>query len=135
MFWLKKRGFDARLVLLQRAHQRATRACTATFACLLYKDHLINKLSQQRIHDIIGDAVDIEKVFVSKALPVELIGMNSTLMCEYIEFCADRLLVALGVEKMYNVSNPFDWMALISLQGKTNFVSQSSLSLLNKSIN
>lgn len=81
----------------------------------------MNKLSQERIHDIIGDAVKIEKFFVSQALPVELIGMNSTLMCEYIEFCADRLLVAFGVEKMYNATNPFDWMEMISLQGKTNF--------------
>jgi len=134
VFWLKKRGLMPGLCFSNELISR-DEGLHCDFACLLYKDHLINKLSQQRIHDIIGDAVDIEKVFVSKALPVELIGMNSTLMCEYIEFCADRLLVALGVEKMYNVSNPFDWMALISLQGKTNFVSQSSLSLLNKSIN
>ena len=90
------------------------------FACLVYK-HLINKLSQEKIHEIILDAVRIEKEFVSEALPVELIGMNSKLMCQYIEFCADRLLVALNCPKHYRTANPFEWMEMISLQGKTNF--------------
>ncbi|KDO16195.1 hypothetical protein SPRG_18265 [Saprolegnia parasitica CBS 223.65] len=90
------------------------------FACLMYSK-LINKLSNERIHEIVGDAVMIEKQFVSESLPVELIGMNSALMCEYIEFCADRLLHALGATKLYNAKNPFDWMDMISLQGKTNF--------------
>jgi ribonucleotide reductase beta subunit family protein with ferritin-like domain len=120
VFWLKKRGLMPGLCFSNELISR-DEGLHCDFACLLYKDHLINKLPQQRIHDIIGNAVDIEKVFVSKALPVELIGMNSTLMCEYIEYCADRLLVALGVEKMYNATNPFDWMEMISLQGKTNF--------------
>ena len=71
--------------------------------------------------EIITNAVEIEKEFVSDALPVELIGMNSTLMCQYIEFCADRLLQALGCAKYYNAVNPFEWMEMISLQGKTNF--------------
>ena len=90
------------------------------FACLLYSK-LENKLPSSVITDIISQAVEMEKSFVSDALPVELIGMNSTQMCNYIEFCADRLLVALGCEKKYNVTNPFDWMVMISLQGKTNF--------------
>lgn len=83
--------------------------------------HLVNKLPDQRIKDIVCDAVTIEKEFVSDALPVELIGMNSTMMCQYIEFCADRLLAALNVPKVYKATNPFEWMEMISLQGKTNF--------------
>ena len=90
------------------------------FACLMYSK-LENKLSQERIQDIIRDAVAIEKEFVSDALPVELIGMNSKMMCQYIEFCADRLLGSFGVSKVYNTPNPFEWMEMISLQGKTNF--------------
>merc|ERR1711862_957092 len=80
-----------------------------------------NKLSNERVIEIITDAVEIEKEFVSDALPVELIGMNSKLMCTYIEFCADRLLVELGVDRVFKVNNPFEWMEMISLQGKTNF--------------
>jgi ribonucleoside-diphosphate reductase subunit M2 len=82
---------------------------------------LKNKLSNHRIVEIVSNAVDIEKEFVRDALPVELIGMNSGMMQQYIEFCADRLLVALGCSKHYNVPNPFEWMEMISLQGKTNF--------------
>jgi ribonucleoside-diphosphate reductase beta chain len=91
------------------------------FACLLYNNHIQNKLSNDTILTIIKDAVDIEKEFVSDALPVKLIGMNSDLMCQYIEFVADRLLAALGQEKIFNAENPFPWMDMISLQGKTNF--------------
>jgi ribonucleotide reductase beta subunit family protein with ferritin-like domain len=87
---------------------------------LIYRN-LINKLSQEKIYEIICDAVEIEKEFVSDALPVELIGMNSSLMKQYIEFVADRLLFALGYNKYYNTQNPFEWMEMISLQGKTNF--------------
>jgi ribonucleoside-diphosphate reductase subunit M2 len=90
------------------------------FACLLYSK-LINPLPVERITEIITDAVSIEQEFVSASLPVELIGMNSRLMRQYIEFCADRLLVALGCPKNYSVPNPFEWMEMISLQGKTNF--------------
>ena len=90
------------------------------FACMLY-DHLNNKLPEERIEAIVTEAVAIEKEFICDALPVDLIGMNSRLMGQYIEFVADRLLVALGNEKMFKVANPFDWMELISLQGKTNF--------------
>ncbi len=90
------------------------------FACLLYK-HLNNKISSEKILEIITSAVDIELEFVTDALPVELIGMNSGLMGQYIKFVADRLLFALGVGKYYGVENPFEWMDMISLTGKTNF--------------
>ncbi len=90
------------------------------FACLIYK-LLLRKLPQGCATRIIQEAVEIEKDFVSSALPVELIGMNSKLMMQYIEFVADRLLFALGCPKVYNASNPFEWMEMISLQGKTNF--------------
>mgnify|MGYP006097302085 CR=1 FL=1 len=120
VFWLKKRGMMPGLCFSNELISR-DEGLHCDFACLLYKDHLVNRLPEETIHSIIGNAVEIEKVFVSQSLPVELIGMNSTLMCQYIEFCADRLLQALGVSKMYNASNPFDWMEMISLQGKTNF--------------
>ena len=90
------------------------------FACLLYKQ-LENKLSQEQVQAVIGNAVEIEKEFVSDALPVKLIGMNADLMCQYIEFVADRWLSELGYAKLYNATNPFDFMEMISLQGKTNF--------------
>ena len=88
------------------------------FACLLYS-MLEKKLTDEELHAIIGEAVEYEKEFVCEALPVDLIGMNSGMMSQYIEFCADRLLVALGASKIFNATNPFDWMELISLQGKT----------------
>ena len=91
------------------------------FACDLYNNHVVNKLPKETLKEIIVDAVNIEKEFVSDAIPVKLIGMNSEMMCQYIEFVADRLLVSLGNEKVYNVENPFPWMEMISLQGKTNF--------------
>ncbi len=91
------------------------------FACLLYNDHLANKLSAETVEKIIIDAVGIEKEFVTDAIPVKLIGMNAGLMCQYIEFVADRLLLELGCSKQYNATNPFDFMEMISLQGKTNF--------------
>jgi ribonucleotide reductase beta subunit family protein with ferritin-like domain len=90
------------------------------FACLLYK-YLNKKLDQNQIYDMINEAVTIEKEFITEALPVELIGMNSRLMSQYIEFVADRLIYTLGYQKLYNVQNPFEWMEMISLQGKTNF--------------
>ncbi|KAL7537223.1 hypothetical protein ACHAXR_009344 [Thalassiosira sp. AJA248-18] len=89
------------------------------FGCLLYS-RLVNKLPETRILDIVTEAVNIEKEFVLDAIPVELIGMNSKLMCQYIEFCADRLLLAIGSQKVYLAENPFDWMEMISLQGKSN---------------
>ena len=90
------------------------------FACLLYK-HLNNKISNETILEIVTNAVEIESYFVTESLPVELIGMNSSLMTQYIKFVADRLLYSLGVPKFYKVENPFEWMEMISLQGKTNF--------------
>jgi ribonucleoside-diphosphate reductase beta chain len=91
------------------------------FACLLYTKYIENKLPEEKVKQIITDAVSIEKEFVVDAIPVKLIGMNADLMCQYIEFVADRLLVALGYSKVYNATNPFDFMEMISLQGKTNF--------------
>jgi len=90
------------------------------FACLLYKQCL-NKLNEKMVHDVIRNAVECEKCFVCESLPCDLIGMNKALMSQYIEFVADRLLHALGHSKIYNVENPFDWMEMICLQGKTNF--------------
>jgi ribonucleoside-diphosphate reductase beta chain len=88
---------------------------------LLYTKHLVNKLPKEKVREIITNAVEIEKEFVTDALPVKLIGMNSDLMGQYIEFVADRLLVELGNDRVYNATNPFDFMDMISIQGKTNF--------------
>ena len=91
------------------------------FACHLHNNHLINKVPQERIKQIIVEALDIEREFITESLPVRLIGMNSDLMTQYLEFVADRLLTELGCSKEYNASNPFDFMDMISLQRKTNF--------------
>lgn len=120
IFWLKKRGLMPGLTFSNELISR-DEGMHCDFACLLYNDHIVNKLDKQVITDIISDAVAIEKEFVSDALPVRLIGMNAEMMCQYIEFVADRLLVALNVPKIYNVENPFPWMDMINLQGKTNF--------------
>lgn len=120
IFWLKKRGLMPGLTFSNELISR-DEGMHCDFACLLYNDHIVNKLSPETIHTIITDAVAIEKEFVTDALPVNLIGMNAELMCQYIEFVADRLLVALSHPKVYNVENPFPWMDMISLQGKTNF--------------
>jgi len=119
IFWLKKRSLMPGLTFSNELISRDEGLHT-DFACLLYK-MLENQLSQTQIHSIIGEAVDIEKKFITDALPVELIGINSGLMSRYIEFVADRLIVALGYKKKYNVTNPFSWMEMISLEGKTNF--------------
>jgi len=119
IFWLKKRGLMPGLCFSNELISR-DEGLHCDFACLLYSK-LVNKVSENRIVEIVTNAVEIEKEFVVDALPVELIGMNSGLMCQYIEFCADRLLHALGCSKIYNASNPFEWMEMISLQGKTNF--------------
>ncbi|TNV78853.1 hypothetical protein FGO68_gene11335 [Halteria grandinella] len=119
IFWLKKRGLMPGLTFSNELISRDEGMHT-DFACLLYK-HLNNKISNERIIEIISNAVEIELEFVSDSLPVELIGMNSKLMSQYIKFVADRLLYALGVPKYYNVENPFEWMDMISLTGKTNF--------------
>ena len=120
IFWLKKRGLMPGLSFSNELISR-DEGLHCDFACLLYNNHLVNKLSKEQVQSIITDAVEIEKEFVTESLPVRLIGMNADLMQQYIEFVADRLLVELGNEKVYNVSNPFDFMDMINLQGKTNF--------------
>jgi ribonucleoside-diphosphate reductase beta chain len=120
IFWLKKRGLMPGLTFSNELISR-DEGLHCDFACLLYNNHLINKLPKEEVANIIADAVEIEKEFVVESLPVRLIGMNSDLMCQYIEFVADRLLVELGNEKIFNATNPFDFMDMINLQGKTNF--------------
>ncbi len=120
VFWLKKRGLMPGLTFSNELISR-DEGMHCDFACLLYNNHINNKLTKETINKIIVDAVEIEKEFVSDAIPVRLIGMNAELMCQYIEFCADRLLETLGNPKVYNAENPFPWMEMISLQGKTNF--------------
>lgn len=120
IFWLKKRGLMPGLSFSNELISR-DEGLHCDFACLLYNNHVVNKLSPSVVQDIIADAVAIEKEFVTDALPVKLIGMNADLMCQYIEFVADRLLMELNCPKLYNSTNPFDFMEMISLQGKTNF--------------
>lgn len=120
IYWLKKRGLMPGLTFSNELISR-DEGMHCDFAVLLYKSLRYTQLSQRRIYEIIGSAVDGEKEFITKALPVELIGMNSKLMSQYIEFVADRLIVDLGYDKLYHTTNPFEWMTLISLQGKTNF--------------
>ncbi|HEY8918225.1 ribonucleoside-diphosphate reductase beta chain [Chitinophaga rupis] len=119
IFWLKKRGLMPGLTFSNELISR-DEGLHCEFACLLYS-MLQQKLTQEEVHQIIGDAVTIEKEFITNALPVDLIGMNSRLMAQYIEFVADRWLSELGYAKMFNAANPFDFMEMISLQGKTNF--------------
>jgi ribonucleoside-diphosphate reductase subunit M2 len=119
IFWLKKRGLMPGLTFSNELISRDEGLHT-DFACLLFS-HLLRRPHPNLISKIIREAVSIEQEFLTDALPVSLIGMNAKLMCQYIEFVADRLLVALGNEKEYNVSNPFDFMEMISLQGKANF--------------
>jgi ribonucleoside-diphosphate reductase beta chain len=120
IFWLKKRGLMPGLTFSNELISR-DEGLHCDFACLLYTRHLITKLPVETVTQIITEAVAIEKEFVTDALPVKLIGMNADLMSQYIEFVADRLLAELGCPKVYNVSNPFDFMDMINLQGKTNF--------------
>lgn len=119
IFWLKKRGLMPGLTFSNELISR-DEGLHCDFACLMFQ-HLVQKPSKTRITNIIRDAVNIEQEFLSEALPVSLIGMNCKLMCQYIEFVADRLLSELNCEKIYNVSNPFDFMTAISTDGKTNF--------------
>ncbi|WKN42909.1 ribonucleoside-diphosphate reductase small subunit [Tunicatimonas pelagia] len=120
IFWLKKRGLMPGLTFSNELISR-DEGMHCDFACHLYNEHLNTKLSEETVRKIIIDAVEIEKEFVTDALPVSLIGMNAELMCQYIEFVADRLLLELNCAKVYNAQNPFDFMEMISLQGKTNF--------------
>lgn len=119
IFWLKKRNLMPGLSFANELISR-DEGLHCDFACLLYSQ-LIEKLSVETLQQIIISAVEIEREFVSESLPVKLIGMNADLMCQYIEFVADRLLVALGSPKIFKVSNPFDFMDMISMPGKTNF--------------
>jgi len=119
IYWLKKRGLMPGLTFSNELISR-DEGLHAEFACLLY-GMLQHKLPDDVVHDIIRSAVEVERRFICEALSCDLIGMNSELMTRYIEFVADRLLAALGHSKLYGASNPFDWMELISLQGKTNF--------------
>lgn len=120
IFWLKKRGLMPGLSFSNELISRDEGLHT-DFACLLYRNHIENKLSRKRVLEILSNALEIEKEFISDALPVRLIGMNSELMKQYLEFVTDRLLVSLGYEKEYFSKNPFDFMENIALEGKTNF--------------
>ncbi len=120
IFWLKKRGLMPGLTFSNELISR-DEGVHCDFAVHLHNHHLVNKVSKDRIKEIIVDALDIEREFVTESIPVSLIGMNATLMTQYLEFVTDRLLVELGCERVYNASNPFDFMDMISLQGKTNF--------------
>ena len=135
IFWLKKRGLMPGLTFSNELISR-DEALHTEFAILLYSK-LQKKINKSRIYDIIKEAVEIEIEFICDALPCRLIGMNSGLMTQYIQFMADRLSLQLGYDKIYNASNPFDFMELISLEGKTNFFErQNSLySLANKDKN
>lgn len=119
IYWLKKRGLMPGLTFSNELISR-DEALHTEFAVLLYSK-LNNKLKKSKVHEIIKDAVEIETEFICDALPCRLIGMNSSLMTQYIQFVADRLCVQLGYDKIYNVANSFDFMELISLEGKTNF--------------
>ncbi|WP_339610388.1 ribonucleotide-diphosphate reductase subunit beta [uncultured Planktosalinus sp.] len=120
IFWLKKRGLMPGLTFSNELISR-DEGVHCDFAVHLHNHHLKNKVSKERIREIIIDALNIEREFITESLPVSLIGMNSKLMTQYLEFVTDRLLVELECEKEYNVKNPFDFMEMISLQGKTNF--------------
>ena len=120
IFWLKKRGLMPGLTFSNELISR-DEGMHCDFACHLYNNHIENKLSEKKIREIICGALEIEKEFILEALPVRLIGMNSELMAQYLEFVTDRLLMALGCSKVYNSTNPFDFMENIAIQGKTNF--------------
>ena len=120
IFWLKKRGLMPGLTFSNELISR-DEGVHCDFAVHLHNHHLINKVPKARIREILVDALNIEREFITESLPVSLIGMNANLMTQYLEFVTDRLLVELGCEREYNTSNPFDFMDMISLQGKTNF--------------
>ncbi|MDA1144795.1 MAG: ribonucleotide-diphosphate reductase subunit beta, partial [Bacteroidetes bacterium] len=120
IFWLKKRGLMPGLTFSNELISR-DEGMHCDYAVHLHNNHLINKVPKARIREILVDALNIERTFITESLPASLIGMNAKLMTQYLEFVTDRLLVELQCEKEYNVSNPFDFMDMISLQGKTNF--------------
>jgi len=120
IYWLKKRGLMPGLTFSNELISR-DEGVHCDFAVHLHNHHLVNKVPKERIRSIIVDALNIEREFITESLPVSLIGMNAVLMTQYLEFVADRLLVELGCDREYNTTNPFDFMDMISLQGKTNF--------------
>ena len=120
IFWMKKRGLLPGLTFSNELINR-DEGLHADFAVHLHQNHIINKVPKERITEILTNALDIERVFITESLPVSLIGMNSKLMTQYLQFVTDRLLVEYNCEKVYNVTNPFDFMEMISLEGKTNF--------------
>ncbi|WP_040252307.1 ribonucleotide-diphosphate reductase subunit beta [Psychroserpens mesophilus] len=120
IFWLKKRGLMPGLTFSNELISR-DEGMHCDFAVHLHEHHLVNKVPKERIKEILVDALNIEREFITESLPVSLIGMNSKLMSQYLEFVTDGLLQDLGCEKVYNTANPFDFMDMISLQGKTNF--------------
>ncbi|GAA4057476.1 ribonucleotide-diphosphate reductase subunit beta [Flavobacterium chungnamense] len=120
IFWLKKRGLMPGLTFSNELISR-DEGMHCDFAVHLHTNHIVNKVPKARITEILTDALNIERKFITESLPASLIGMNATLMTQYLEFVTDRLLVELGCDRVYNSSNPFDFMDMISLQGKTNF--------------
>ena len=134
IYWIKKRGLMPGLTFSNELISR-DEALHTEFAILLYKK-MQNKLPKKRIYEIIKEAVEIEKEFITEAIPCRMIGMNTTLMTQYIEFVADRLCVQLGYEKIYNSQNPFDFMELISVESKVNFFERtnSEYALANKKV-
>jgi ribonucleoside-diphosphate reductase subunit M2 len=134
IYWLKKRGLMPGLTFSNELISR-DEALHTEFAILLY-GKLVKKMTKAKIHEMIKEAVEIEIEFICEALPCKLIGMNSELMTQYIQFVADRLVVQLGYDKIYNVTNPFDFMELISIEQKTNFFESrvSDYALANKTI-
>jgi ribonucleoside-diphosphate reductase beta chain len=131
IFWLKKRGLMPGLSFSNELISRDEGLHT-DFACLLYNDHITNKLDSSKILEIVLDAVEIEKDFITNSLPVDLIGMNSKLMKEYIEYVSDRLLINLRLDPHFNTKNPFDFMSNIAINNKTNFF-EKRVSEYNKS--
>jgi ribonucleoside-diphosphate reductase beta chain len=120
IFWMKKRGLLPGLTFSNELISR-DEGMHCDFAVHLHNHHLVNKVPKERIKEIIVDALNIEREFITESLPISLIGMNAKLMIQYLEFVTDRLLVELECDKVYNSTNPFDFMDMISLQGKTNF--------------
>ena len=120
IFWLKKRGLLPGLTFSNELISR-DEGLHCDFAVHLHQNHIVNKVPKEQITQILTNALDIERSFITESLPVNLIGMNAKLMTQYLEFVTDRLLNEFGCKKVYNSSNPFDFMDMISLQGKTNF--------------
>ena len=134
IYWIKKRGLMPGLTFSNELISR-DEALHTEFAVLLYSK-LVRKLPKKKVIDIISEAVEIEKEFITEAIPCRMIGMNAKLMTQYIEFTADRLLLQLGYDKIYNSSNPFDFMELISIESKVNFFERtnSEYALANKTV-